>query len=116
MSFLQNRIGQGPFVRMDVGPALAVIESSDDFEATSNWGWGFLGGVGYGLPVTSGTRLLFQINYGLHRVGGDTILGECGNFRWWKGDLIAPHVVGITFGFSLYDVAKTALTTRTRKS
>ena len=75
MSFLQNRIGQGPFVRVDVGPARAVVGNSDDFEATSDWGWGFLGGVGYGLLVTSGTRLLFQINYGLRRVEGDTILG-----------------------------------------
>lgn len=74
MHFLQSRIGQGPFVRLDVGPALHVIQSSvSDRDETSDWGLGVLGGVGYGLPVTSGTRLLFQVNYGLRRIEGDNI-------------------------------------------
>ncbi len=71
INFLQNRIGQGPFMRLDVGPALLLADTNFFGSETSDWGWGFLGGVGYGLPITSGTRLLFQLNYGLRRVEGD---------------------------------------------
>ena len=71
-NFWQRRIGQGPFVRLDVGPAFLTVDS-DFGEETSDWGWGFLGGVGYGLPITSSTRLLFHINYSLRRIEGDNV-------------------------------------------
>ena len=73
MHFWQSRIGQGPFVRLDVGPSLYNFQASDRSDVTGDWGLGFIGGVGYGLPVTSGTRLLFQVNYGLRRADGENI-------------------------------------------
>ena len=61
MHFLTHEIGQGPFVRADVGLALLRAEITSDeseieeVEAESDWGVGFLLGGGYGIPVTSGT-------------------------------------------------------------
>ena len=72
--FLTNRIGQGPFVRADVGFARHVVETNifgvkDD--AVSDWGTGILLGGGMGFPVTSGTRVLLNGNLALRRVEGD---------------------------------------------
>ena len=39
--------------------------------ATSDWGMGFVLGGGYGIPVTSGTRLLLNANFSVRRVEGE---------------------------------------------
>ena len=82
MHFLTHEIGQGPFVRADVGLARqsAEVDLSEanevaeiEIEATSDWGTGFLLGGGYGIPVTSGTRLLVNANFSLRRIEGEQI-------------------------------------------
>ena len=74
MHFLSHEIGQGPFVRVDLGLARHVVEAEalgeEDEEAT-DWGTGILLGGGYGFPVTSGTRLLVNANFALRRVEGE---------------------------------------------
>ena len=82
MHFLTHEIGQGPFVRADVGLArqsaeidfgIAEEEGEIELETTSDWGTGFLLGGGYGIPVTSGTRLLVNANFSLRRIEGEQI-------------------------------------------
>ncbi len=75
MHFLANEIGRGPFVRVDLGLARHVLEAEalgEKDEEASEWGTGILLGGGYGIPVTSGTRLLVNANYALRRVEGET--------------------------------------------
>lgn len=74
MHFLANQIGQGPFVRIDLGLARHVAESDalgEETKEASDWGTGILLGGGYGFPVTSGTRLLVNANFALRRVEGE---------------------------------------------
>ena len=79
MHFLMHEIGRGPFVRADAGLALHRIETKGGIlgeeeergEWTSEWGTGFLLGGGYGIPVTSGTRLLINANVSVRRVEGE---------------------------------------------
>ena len=75
LHFLANQIGQGPFLRVDMGLARHVAEAEalgEEDEEASDWGPGILLGGGYGIPVTSGTRLLVNANYSLRRVEGET--------------------------------------------
>ena len=69
MRFLTHQIGQGLFVRADVGLARTVLYV--DEEKGSDWGPGFLLGGGYGIPVTSSMRLLANANVSLRRIEGD---------------------------------------------
>jgi hypothetical protein len=69
-----NEIGAGPFLRVDLGLARYGWSSESgggNDTDTSDWGLGGLVGGGYALPVTEGTRLLFNLNYALRRVEGD---------------------------------------------
>ena len=71
--FPQRHIGQGFFIRSDVGPALMAVSSDDGtVEETSDWGLGGLVGAGWSQPITSGTRLTFQVNGSLRQVEGDS--------------------------------------------
>ena len=71
--FPQRHIGQGFFIRSDVGPALMAVTSDDDtLDETSDWGLGGLVGAGWSQPITSGTRLTFQVNGSLRQVEGDS--------------------------------------------
>ena len=72
MHFLNNRIGQGLFLRGDFGPARLSVDSSIGEEATSDWGYGGLIGTGYGISVSPGTRILFNINYSFRQVEGES--------------------------------------------
>jgi hypothetical protein len=66
MYFFGKEIGDGFFLRGELGLSRMVISSSDSSETSgSNWGngYGFLAGIGYGLPVSEGTRLLFTLSY-----------------------------------------------------
>ncbi len=71
--FPQRHIGQGFFIRSDVGPAFMAVTSDDGtVEETSDWGLGGLVGAGWSQPITSGTRLVFQVNGSLRQVEGDS--------------------------------------------
>ena len=71
--FPQRHIGQGFFFRSDVGPALIAVTSDDDtVDETSEWGLGGLVGAGWSQPITSGTRLTFQVNGSLRQVEGES--------------------------------------------
>lgn len=75
MRFLNGRIGQGPFIRGDIGLARASVRTEiGDVSATetSDAGLGFLLGGGYGLPVSAGTRLLLNLNYSVRRIEGES--------------------------------------------
>ena len=75
MHFLTNRIGQGPFVRADLGLARHVVEADiagTRQEADSEWGTGVLVGGGMGFPVTSGTRMLVNGTFAFRRVESET--------------------------------------------
>ena len=69
MHFIQSGIGEGPFVRADLG--WGFLSSIDDWgdqwaEDEDTSGPAALFGVGYGLPVgAGGTRILFNVNYAL---------------------------------------------------
>ena len=70
MHFVTHEIGRGPFVRADVGPARQVAEVWG-ISIASDWGVGFLLGGGYGIPVTSGTRVLLNANFALRHIEGE---------------------------------------------
>lgn len=71
--FPQRHIGQGFFFRSDVGPAFMAVTSDDGtVDETSEWGLGGLVGAGWSQPITSGTRLTFQVNGSLRQVEGDS--------------------------------------------
>ena len=70
--FIQNRIGDGVFVRSDIGFARHVIDASGISSEASDWGIGVLFGGGVGLPVARGTRILLNVNYALKRIVGET--------------------------------------------
>ena len=72
--FPQRHVGQGFFIRSDVGPAVFRVTSDDNtVDETSEWGIGGLVGAGWSQPITSGTRLTFQINVAGRRVEGDSV-------------------------------------------
>lgn len=69
----KERIGQGPFLRVDLGFAWhgvrIVAEKSDlELDETTDMGFGFLIGGGYGHPITPETRIMLNANYALRRV------------------------------------------------
>lgn len=71
--FPQRHIGQGFFIRSDVGPAfMAVTSDNDTVDETSDLGLGGLVGAGWSQPITSGTRLTFQVNGSLRQVEGES--------------------------------------------
>lgn len=72
MYFLNNLIGQGLFVRGDAGFARMVVQGSGLDATSSDWGYGLLLGGGIGIPISSGTRLLIQVNYSFRKVEGET--------------------------------------------
>jgi hypothetical protein len=72
MHFVDQYVGRGFFVRGDVGLARVVVDSSFGIEATSESGFGFLLGGGYGFAVTPGTRMLLNANYARRSVEGES--------------------------------------------
>ena len=74
MTFLQHRIGEGLFVRADLGATRMVFDGSSIVSEESDWGIGGLIGGGIGIPVTNypGTRVLLNINYAQRRVEDET--------------------------------------------
>lgn len=71
MRFLTGTIGNGLFLRGDIGGSRFVLDASGIDTETSDWGWGFLVGGGFGFNISSGTRLLLNANYSLRNVDGE---------------------------------------------
>ena len=76
--FLNHEIGRGMFVRGDLGLVRVLVDSDASLlgsrteeSYTSDWGTGIGIGAGYGIPVTSGTRVLINAYYSLRRVEGE---------------------------------------------
>ena len=68
MHFFEHNIGQGFFARGDLGIAKMNLTSSEGDNESSDSGWGFLIGGGYGFPITEGTRLMLNGNYSYKKV------------------------------------------------
>ena len=74
--FLNDQIGKGLFLRGDAGPARFVIDvgaGGSSISEQSDWGFGVLVGGGYGIPVSDGTRIILNVNYGFRRVQGEGV-------------------------------------------
>ena len=52
--------------------ASANLLIDDKEEGTTDSGLGILVGVGYAHPITSGTRIVLNLNYATRRIEGDT--------------------------------------------
>lgn len=68
MHFFEHNIGQGFFARGDLGIAKMNFQDSENTNESSDSGWGFLIGGGYGFPITEGTRLMLNGNYSYKKV------------------------------------------------
>lgn len=65
MSYFGQEPGDGFYLRGDIGLAkgITTVDSSiSSFSSDSDWGNGFLFGVGYGIPVSSGSRVIIGLN------------------------------------------------------
>ena len=69
MHFLNNRIGDGFFIRADAGPARAV-GSSNNSTSASELGVGGMLGLGYGFVISPETRVLLNFNIAARRIEG----------------------------------------------
>jgi|GEM_PF-4341458 len=72
MHFLGSEIGDGTFLRGDIGMSRGVITSDLGGDSASKWGYGALAGVGYGIPVSKGTRILLSVDYSVRRIESET--------------------------------------------
>lgn len=77
MYFFEESIGEGIFLRADVGGARLVFDTSEGGKTTSDWGLGFRIGGGYGIPVSRETRILLHVNYSRRSVEDEPL----GNFN-----------------------------------
>jgi hypothetical protein len=71
MKFFGKEIGDGFFLRGDIGLSKAVVH--DDYYGTSSsdTGLGTLLGAGFGIPISEETRILFGLNVSNKDVDGD---------------------------------------------
>ena len=76
MHFFGAEPGDGFLVRGDIGSSSAVMSvtgggwsGSDE----SDSGIGFLAGIGYGLPVSSDSRIIFSLNVASRDIEGDNL-------------------------------------------
>ncbi len=58
-----NEIGKGFYLRGDVGMSYANIMSTSTVVAESGYSYGFLAGIGYGIPISYETRILLEAAY-----------------------------------------------------
>jgi hypothetical protein len=82
MRFFGSEIGDGVFLRGDAGFANATIRAESagctssgcytlSAQDSSDTGFGYLLGIGYGLPISSGTRILLSLNFADRDIEGD---------------------------------------------
>jgi hypothetical protein len=72
LRFLTGDIGDGLFLRGDLGLASLNVHDSYGTSVSSDAGLGFLLGGGYAIPVSNETRMYLQGYYGSRTVEGDT--------------------------------------------
>lgn len=70
MHFVTAEIGDGLFLRGDIGIASLAVDVSGT-TSTSDTGFGVLIGGGYAFPVSSETRILLNLNFASRKVEGD---------------------------------------------
>jgi hypothetical protein len=71
MKFFGSEIGDGFFLRGDVGVATISLYDSAHIRIADDTGYGYLLGAGYGIPVFSESRILISLNYSEKFVDGD---------------------------------------------
>lgn len=71
MKFFGKEIGDGFFLRGDFGFSKAVIDVNYYGSATTDSGFGFLLGAGYGIPVSEDSRVLLSFNVSNKDIKGD---------------------------------------------
>jgi len=65
-----NNIGEGYFYRGDIGIARTLLIMNSGKDSSSTYGIGGLLGVGYSLPVSEESRIVFSTGYSVKRVKG----------------------------------------------
>jgi hypothetical protein len=70
--YFTSRIGEGPFVRGDVGLAAVSIANELEEGIESPVGVGVLAGAGYAMPLSNGTGLMLNVNYSARMIDGET--------------------------------------------
>ena len=76
MRFFGTNIGDGPFIRGDIGPTRFRVEGKNSqvsVSEESDWGLGFTLGGGYAVPLSSEARLLLNTNISLRDAEGDKV-------------------------------------------
>ena len=74
MHFFGREIGDGLFLRADLGLAKASLDTTlDNTLLVSETGTGALFGLGYGIPISEGSRVLLGVNYTVRKIDGETI-------------------------------------------
>jgi opacity protein-like surface antigen len=73
MKFFGKEIGDGFFLRGDVGFAKGVLDAGYYGTSTSDTGLGFLLGLGYGIPVSEDSRVLLGINVSNKDINDETV-------------------------------------------
>ena len=72
--FPNAKIGDGGFLRADVGAAFGsveVVQDGEELESRSDIGIGILAGGGYAYPIMEGTRLMGGLQFALRRIEKD---------------------------------------------
>ena len=71
--FATGTIGNGFFVRGDLGLSYLAASNSEGFNAKSELGVGALAGVGYAVPVLGGTRGTINASYSIRGIESEPI-------------------------------------------
>jgi len=71
MHYVGNSFGSGLFLRGDIGFAKLAVSSSYSETASSDMGFGILGGGGWSIDF-GGTRLLLNVNYAYRSVESES--------------------------------------------
>ena len=87
--YIMSFIGEGLYGRADLGVAFASMSLSDERRTLSeqgNMGFAFLLGAGWGLPISSGTRLTFSADYAFRTLPGYEAGEQKGSDVFEKGN------------------------------
>lgn len=71
MHFFGKEIGDGFFMRGDIGFSQSSFESNFLPDDESDYGRGYLLGIGYGIPISWNTRFIVSFNYSNNTIEGD---------------------------------------------
>ena len=71
MKFFGREIGDGFFLRGDIGIARLKFDSNVFYDESSDNGFGYLIGTGFGIPISDQTRILLSVSFSNKKVEGD---------------------------------------------